>query len=193
MTDVLKEIFNDIKDDPMNKDFTDRGIDPLYSADKNATIMIVGQAPGQKAEASRMYWNDQSGDRLRDWIGVSREKFYSTDKIAILPMDFYFPGMGKSGDLPPRKGFAEKWHPKLIEQMPNLELIILVGSYAVHHYLNLKTSVKLTDIVRDYNHYLPRYFPLVHPSPRNQIWMRKNPWFDTDVLPVLKEHVHKLM
>ncbi|AQP52881.1 uracil-DNA glycosylase [Vagococcus penaei] len=193
MNDIFTTIFKEIKQDPMNHSFTSKGIDPLYFAGPEATVLIIGQAPGKKAEQSRLYWNDASGDRLRNWIGMSRKEFYTSNKLAILPMDFYFPGKGKSGDLPPRKEFAKKWHPRLIEAMPKLQLIILVGSYATHHYLQLKTSIRLTDIVSNYDRYYPPYFPLIHPSPRNQIWMKKNPWFENTVLPSLKTVVQKLI
>lgn len=108
-------------------------------------------------------------------------------------MDFYFPGKGKSGDLPPRAGFAEKWHPLLLSQMPDVKLLVLVGTYAVHHYLELPQKVKLTDIVRGYEDYLLGAFPLVHPSPRNQIWMKKNPWFESEVVPALQDEVRKAL
>ena len=108
-------------------------------------------------------------------------------------MDFYFPGSGKSGDLPPRKGFAQKWHPRLLAAMPNIQLTILVGAYATKHYLNLKASTKLTTVVKNYQEYLPAYFPLVHPSPRNQIWLKKNPWFEAEVIPNLQARVRKIL
>ena len=155
--------------------------------------MIVGQAPGRVAEESGIVWNDRSGDRLRDWMGIDRDTFYNSGKLAIVPMDFYFTGTGKSGDLPPRKDFADKWHPRLLELMPDLKLTILVGSYATKRYLQLKSSASLTQVVKDYRDYLPVYFPLVHPSPRNQIWMKKNPWFDQTVIPDLRELVAQIM
>ena len=189
----MDAIFEAIKQDPQNADYTKRGIDPLYTAPKTARIVIVGQAPGAKAEAKRRYWDDVSGDRLRDWMGIDRETFYQSDKLAILPLDFYFPGHGKSGDLPPRKGFADKWHPKLLATMPDVELFVLVGSYAQKYYLKDKAQKTLTATVQDYADYLPTYFPLVHPSPRNQIWMSKNPWFDREVLPVFKETIAAIL
>ena len=124
---------------------------------------------------------------------LDRDVFYDSGRLAIVPMDFYFPGKGRSGDLPPRRGFAEKWHPRLLELMPKIELTILIGNYTNRYYLGIQTKNTLTDIVRDFRSYLPRYFPLVHPSPRNQIWMKKNPWFEQDVLPELKARVRKLM
>ncbi|RRF90751.1 MAG: uracil-DNA glycosylase family protein, partial [Coriobacteriaceae bacterium] len=125
--------------------------------------------------------------------GMEPSVFYDPAQVAILPMDFYFPGKGKSGDLPPRAGFAEKWHPLLLSQMPDVKLLVLVGTYAVHHYLELPQKVKLTDIVRGYEDYLPGAFPLVHPSPRNQIWMKKNPWFESEVVPALQDEVRKAL
>lgn len=191
MPNSFGSIFKAIQQDPMNQIFTNQQIDPLYSASSTARLLIIGQAPGKRAQDSRMYWNDPSGDRLRQWLGISRQSFYDTSKVAILPMDFYFPGTGKSGDLPPRKGFAEKWHPLLLEAMPNIELTLLIGAYATKHYLHLKSGTSLTSVVKNYQIYLPSIFPLVHPSPRNQIWMKKNPWFEQQVLPDLKKEITK--
>ena len=189
----FKAIAEEIQKDPENASFTKRGIDPLFFAGPDCRIMIVGQAPGRVAEESGIVWNDRSGDRLREWMGIDRDTFYNSGKLAIVPMDFYFPGTGKSGDLPPRKDFADKWHPRLLELMPDLKLTILVGSYATKRYLKLKSSASLTQVVKDYHDYLPEFFPLVHPSPRNQIWMKKNPWFDQTVIPDLQELVAQIM
>ena len=189
----FKAIAEEIRKDPENASFTKRGIDPLFYAGPECRIMIVGQAPGRVAEESGIVWNDRSGDRLRDWMGIARDTFYNSGKLAIVPMDFYFPGTGKSGDLPPRKDFADTWHPRLLELMPDLKLTILVGSYATKRYLKLKSSASLTQVVKDYRDYLPEFFPLVRPSPRNQIWMKKNPWFDQTVIPDLQELVAQIM
>ncbi|MFC2731034.1 MAG: uracil-DNA glycosylase family protein [Pauljensenia sp.] len=189
----FKAIAEEIRKDPENASFTKRGIDPLFFAGPECRIMIVGQAPGRVAEESGILWNDRSGDRLREWMGIDRDTFYNSGKLAIVPMDFYFPGTGKSGDLPPRKDFADKWHPRLLELMPDLKLTILVGSYATKRYLQPKSSASLTQVVKDYRDYLPEFFPLVHPSPRNQIWMKKNPWFDQTVIPDLQELVAQIM
>jgi uracil DNA glycosylase family protein len=189
----FKAIAEEIRKDPENASFTKRGIDPLFFAGADCRIMIVGQAPGRVAEESGIVWNDRSGDRLREWMGIDRDTFYNSGKLAIVPMDFYFPGTGKSGDLPPRKDFADKWHPRLLELMPDLKLTILVGSYATKRYLKLKSSASLTQVVKDYRDYLPEFFPLVHPSPRNQIWMKKNPWFDQTVIPDLQKLVAQIM
>ena len=174
----FREVAEAIKKDPENASFTKRGIDPLFFAGPECRIMVVGQAPGRLAEESGIVWNDRSGDRLRDWMGIDRDTFYNSGKLAIVPMDFYFPGTGKSGDLPPRKDFADKWHPRLLELMPDLKL---------------KSSASLTQVVKDYRDYLPEFFPLVHPSPRNQIWMKKNPWFNQTVIPDLQKLVAQIM
>ena len=191
--DKFKEIFEAIKADPQNKKYTKEGIEPLYSVHKEAKICIIGQAPGIRAQESRLFWNDPSGDRLRDWLGIDRTTFYESNKISILPLDFYFPGKGKSGDLPPRAGFVQKWHKALLEEMPEIELFILVGSYAIKYYLNLKSSAKTTEVIHDFEAYLPKYFPLVHPSPRNNMWLAKNPWFEPELLPELKKRIAQLM
>ncbi|MCR5392653.1 MAG: uracil-DNA glycosylase family protein [Olsenella sp.] len=182
-------VFQAIRADEQNGEFTRQGIDPLYTASVTSRLVIIGQAPGRVAQETRIPWNDKSGDRLRDWLGIDRATFYDPSAVALLPMDFYYPGKGKSGDLPPRRGFAEKWHPVLLGMMPQVRLTVLVGSYATRRYLELSSSAKLTDVVRNYADYLPQFFPLVHPSPRNQLWMSRNPWFETDVLPRLRSEV----
>ena len=189
---TLTQIKNAIMADPQNKSFTERGIEPLFSAPTSARINIVGQAPGLKAEQTRLYWNDKSGDRLREWLGVDRETFYHSDLFAVIPMDFYYPGKGKSGDLPPRKGFAEKWHPKILADLPNIELTILIGQYAQKYYLP-ENTLNVTKTVQNYAKFLPHFLPLVHPSPRNQIWLKKNPWFAQNVVPTLQQRVKTIL
>ena len=191
--ETLEDIKKAIMDDSQNQAYTKRGIEPLFAAPKTARINIVGQAPGIKAQETRLYWNDKSGDRLREWMGVDYDTFYHSGYFAAIPMDFYFPGHGKSGDLPPRKGFAEKWHQQILELLPDLELTILIGQYAQKYYLHQKGTVKLTDTVKHYQDYLPEYFPLVHPSPRNQIWLVKNPWFAEQVIPDLRANVQQII
>ena len=186
---IFEKIKEEIMADTMNVSYTNRGIAPLFKASVDARIVIVGQAPGRKAEETQMFWNDLSGDRLREWMGISRQVFYESDRIAHLPMDFYYPGKAKQGDLPPRKGFAEKWHPLLLEEMPYIETILLVGNYAQKYYLGKSREKNLTETVRNYRNYLPKYLPLVHPSPLNIGWFKRNPWFESEVLSVLKEIV----
>lgn len=189
---TLSQIKNTIMADPQNKIFTERGIEPLFAAPKSARINIVGQAPGLKAEQTRLYWNDKSGDRLREWLGVDRETFYHSDLFAVIPMDFYYPGKGKSGDLPPRKGFAKKWHPKILADLPNIELTILIGQYAQKYYLP-ENTLNVTETVQNYAKFLPHFLPLVHPSPRNQLWLAKNPWFEQEVVPTLQQRVKTIL
>ncbi|MCB4998255.1 uracil-DNA glycosylase family protein [Streptococcus mutans] len=189
----LEEITKAIMADSQNKVFTEKNIEPLFAAPKTARINIVGQAPGIKAQESRLYWNDKSGDRLREWMGVDCDTFYHSGYFAVIPMDFYYPGKGKSGDLPPRKGFAQKWHQPILDLLPDIQLTILIGNYAQKYYLHQKSSVKLTDTVAHYKKYLPDYFPLVHPSPRNQIWMSKHPWFEAQVVPDLKKIIQQII
>lgn len=183
---TFEEIKQEIMDDSMNHSYTIKGIQPLFKASKDARIAIVGQAPGRKAEETRLFWNDLSGDRLREWMGISREKFYETDRIAQLPMDFYYQGKAKTGDVPPRKGFAEKWHPRLLSEMPYIETILLIGAYSQKYYLDKRRGKNLTETVMNFQKYLPEYLPLVHPSPLNIGWFKRNPWFESDVLPILK-------
>ena len=188
----LIQIKNAIMRDAQNQSFTERGIEPLFAAPIGARINIVGQAPGVKAEQTRLYWNDQSGDRLREWLGVDRETFYHSGLFAVIPMDFYYPGKGKSGDLPPRKGFAEKWHPQILADLPNIELTILIGQYAQKYYLP-QNKRNVTETVKNYREFLPHFLPLVHPSPRNQLWLAKNPWFAQEVIPELQQRVKRIL
>jgi uracil-DNA glycosylase len=187
------EIFNAIIDDPMNVDMKNKGFVPVYSAGPKAKIVIVGQAPGSKAQASMVPWNDVSGVLLRKWLGVTDDEFYNPDKIALVPMDFYYPGKGAHGDLPPRKGFAEKWHPRLFELMPDVQLTLLVGAYSQKYYLGKRSKSNLTETVKAYHEYLPTYFPLVHPSPLNFRWRSRNPWFETEVVPELGMYVDEIL
>ncbi|WP_205401310.1 uracil-DNA glycosylase family protein [Streptococcus lutetiensis] len=189
----LEQLVADIMADEQNASYTEQGIKPLFTVPKTARINIVGQAPGIRAQESGLYWNDPSGDNLRKWLGVDREMFYDSGLFAVVPMDYYFPGKGKSGDLAPRKGFADKWHKRTLALAPNIELHILVGSYAQRYYLHQKSSAKLTDTVRHYKDYLPEFFPLVHSSPRNNIWQRKNPWFEEEVIPDLQKRVKAIL
>ncbi|TYA22523.1 uracil-DNA glycosylase family protein [Aggregatibacter actinomycetemcomitans] len=189
---TFTQIKHAIMSDLQNQSFTERGIEPLFAAPTGARINVVGQAPGVKAEQTRLYWNDKSGDRLREWLDVDRETFYHSGLFAVLPMDFYYPGKGKSGDLPPRKGFAEKWHPSILTGLPNIELTIVIGQYAQQYYLP-QNKRNVTETVRNYREFLPHFLPLVHPSPRNQLWLAKNPWFMQDVVPTLQQLVKQIL
>lgn len=185
----VTEITQAIEADPANAAFTEQGWVPLFHVPATATILLISQAPGRIAQQTATYFNDASGDRLRDWMGVSRETFYDSDKIAVMPLDFYYPGKGKSGDLPPRKGFSDQWHPQLLPLMPRVSLTLLIGQYAIKAYLGKDRYRTLTETVRHYDEYLPDYLPLVHPSPLNVGWQKRNPWFQTDVVPDLQARV----
>jgi uracil-DNA glycosylase len=187
VTDELAGIRARIIADPANGWAKDSGWAPLYTAATTSRIAIIGQAPGRRAQESGIPWDDPSGVKLRQWLGVTDEEFYDPAQIALLPMDFYYPGKAKSGDLPPRKEFAPTWHPLILEQLADLRLTILIGSYAQKHYL--RTTSSLTETVRSHAAYLPTYFPIVHPSPLNFRWQAKNPWFETDVIPELRRLV----
>lgn len=178
-----------IIDDPDNAGFAALGYEPLYVAGAGARVAIIGQAPGRKAQETGIAWNDASGVTLVEWLGVSEEEFRDPDLFALLPMDFFYPGKGGSGDLPPRKGFADRWHPPLLDLMPDIQLLLLVGSYAQGQYLGARAGRTLTETVMAYESYLPKYLPLVHPSPLNFRWQARNPWFAEDLLPVLRGRV----
>lgn len=189
MPEIYETIKEAIMNDPEKASFTQQNIEPLFSAPEHAKIAVIGQAPGIKAQNSGKYWNDQSGIRLREWMGVTNAQFYESDLFAILPMDFYYPGKGKSGDLPPRKDFGPKWHPLILKELPNIELIILVGTYAQNYYLKETKYRTLTETVAHYERYLPTYFPIVHPSPLNGRWLKNNPWFVEKVVPALQKRI----
>lgn len=186
MASTLDLIRAEIAADPSNAWAAELGWEPLYSVASGARIVLVGQAPGRKAQESGKPWNDASGVKLRSWLGVTDEQFYDPDLFAILPMDFYYPGKGASGDLPPRKDFAERWHPRILAELPRRSLTVLVGSYAQKYYLGGRAKKSLTETVRAYQEYLPETVPLVHPSPLNFRWQAKNPWFEEDVVPALR-------
>lgn len=164
---------------------------PVLVAQPEARLLIIGQAPGLKVHNSGIPWNDPSGDRLRSWLGIDRPQFYSDPRIAIVPMGFCYPGKGRSGDLPPRPECAPRWHERVLSFLPLVELVLLIGQYAQRYYLP-PPALSLTERVRDYDGQ-GRYFPLPHPSPRNQIWLKKNPWFEAQTLPLLRRRVAPLL
>jgi len=190
---TLQEIYQAIMADPENIAATKAGQLPLYTASKKAKIVLVGQAPGRIAQATEKPWNDQSGIKLRSWLGVSDKQFYDPDIFSILPMDFYYPGKGAHGDLPPRRGFAEKWHPQILAHMPDVQLIVLVGAYSQKYYLGKTRKATLTETVRSYHEYLPKFMPLVHPSPLNFRWHARNPWFAEELVRELQKIVAKIL
>ena len=186
------KIIKKLKEDSRNKSYTERGIPPIFQVSPKAQILIIGQAPGKKVEESLIPFNDKSGEKLVQWMGIDRDTFYS-EKIAILPMDFYYPGNGKTGDLPPRSFIAKEYHKDILDLMPDIKLTILIGSYSMKYYLGKSMKENLTETVRSYKEYLPKYFPIVHPSPLNFRWQKANPWFEGEIVPVLRDKVHKIL
>ncbi|WP_347157322.1 uracil-DNA glycosylase family protein [Pontibacter chitinilyticus] len=166
---------------------------PVLQASATAKILVVGQAPGTKVHASGIPWDDQSGKRLRQWLNLEPEVFYDTTQVAIIPMGFCYPGKGKSGDLPPRSECAQHWHQQLLVLLPNIQLTLLIGKYAQDHFLQKSAKATLTETVAQWHEYLPQYMPLPHPSPRNQFWLRRNPWFEADAVPALQQLVQGLL
>lgn len=172
---------------------------PVLRVGKRARVCVCGQAPGTRVHASGKPFTDPSGDRLRDWMGVTEDEFYDADKIAIVPMGFCFPGLDvRGGDLPPRRECAPLWRSRVMEQLPDLELMLLVGQYALKWHLGARRHPSLTQTVRHWRDYaepaegIP-VLPLPHPSWRNNAWLKKNSWFDADVLPFLKAEVRRLI
>lgn len=166
---------------------------PVIRASTQSKILIIGQAPGQKVQNSGIPWDDLSGKELRRWLNVSNEQFYDTNLMAIMPMGMCFPGKGKSGDLPPRKECAPLWHDKVRAQMPSIQLTLLIGKYSQDYYLGKQAKENLTQTVAHFENYLPTYLPLPHPSPRNKIWMKRNDWFELQVVPVLQSMVAQII
>jgi uracil-DNA glycosylase len=167
---------------------------PVLRVSATARMLIVGQAPGTKVHATGVPWNDASGDRLRQWLEMDRDTFYDVSRIAIMPMGFCFPGQDANGsDLPPRRECAPKWHAPILALMPEIRLTLLVGSYAQARYLGPRAKQGMTETVRAFAEYLPDgLMPLPHPSWRNTGWLKRNPWFEAEVLPVLRERVRRL-
>lgn len=163
---------------------------PVIQASSEARLMIVGQAPGTRVHDTGIPWNDPSGDRLRRWLDLDRDTFYDPSRIAIMPMGLCYPGKGKSGDLPPRPECAPQWHGQVWPLLPNIGMTLLVGQYAQNYYLSDKPKT-LTDTVKAWRRWAPTYLPLPHPSPRNTLWLKKNPWFETDVVPYIRDYVHQ--
>lgn len=190
---TLESIKKEIMQDPDNIEFTDKGWVPIFMASPQSKLLIIGQAPGITTQEKGQSFMDRSGNKLREWLGVNEDYFYNSGKIAVLPLDFYFPGKGKTGDLPPRKDFAIKWHPMLIDQMPHIELTLLIGAYAQKFYLKDRMKRNLTETVKAYQEYLPVYFPLVHPSPLNIRWFKNNPEFEEKIVPHLQTLVKSIL
>jgi len=166
---------------------------PVFQLGPKARILIAGQAPGRRVHETGIPFNDPSGERLRAWMGINAAVFYDPTKIAILPMGFCYPGTGTSGDLPPRPECAIEWRVKLLKLLPALELTLVIGQYALDWHLETTQKATLTQTVQNWKQYWPAVLPLPHPSPRNNIWLKKNPWFEIDILPILSRKVESLL
>jgi uracil-DNA glycosylase len=166
---------------------------PTLQAGSKARLLIVGQAPGTRVHATGIPFNDPSGDRLRDWLGIGRDAFYDRSKVALVPQGFCYPGKGKGGDLPPRPECAPTWAAKVRRHMPRIALTLLVGQHAQKHYLGDRRKRTLAATSEAYEDYLPEFWPIPHPSPRNLLWLRRNPWFEREIVPVLRKKVRALL
>lgn len=189
----MEELLKDIHKCTICKAHLPLGPRPVVTAHLESKIVIIGQAPGTKVHASGVPWDDQSGKKLRQWLNVTDDEFYETKNFAIIPMGFCYPGKAKTGDLPPRPECAPEWHEQLLSKMPNVKLIILIGTYAQKYYLKDKAKKTLTETVGEYKSYLPQYFPIPHPSPTNRFWRAKNPWFEESIVPDIQQFIRRLL
>jgi uracil-DNA glycosylase len=165
---------------------------PVLRAGATARILVVGQAPGARVHMTGIPWDDPSGARLRSWMGVDKDVFYDASRIAIIPMGYCYPGRGKGGDSPPRPECATLWLDQILARLPGIELTLLVGQYAQRHFLGCRRKQSLTATVSAWREYAPQYLPLPHPSPRNQPWFQQHPWFDRQLVPVVRARIKAL-
>lgn len=186
----MQNLLTEIRNCTVCKEFLPNTPKPIVQASTTSKIVIIGQAPGQKVQNSGIPWDDVSGNNLREWLRVSKETFYNEKMFALIPMGFCFPGTGKTGDLPPRPECALLWHHQILTSMPEVKLTILIGQYAQNYYLKNNAKKTLTETVKNYNEYLPDFLPLPHPSPRNNIWQKKNSWFKESIIPTLQKIIY---
>ena len=166
---------------------------PVLQVDQRARILVAAQAPGRKVHETGIPFNNPSGDRLRDWMGIPPATFYDPSKIAIVPMGFCYPGSGKTGDRPPRPECAAAWRVELLGKLPDLQFTLVIGQYVAAYHLRSSHMSTLTETIKAWRNYWPTIVPLPHPSPRNQIWLRKNPWFSRDILPALRKRIQEVL
>ncbi len=188
----LESLLTDVRACTLCAEYLPLGPRPVVQIHESARILIAGQAPGRKVHETGIPFNDASGDRLRTWLGVSRDVFYDASQIAILPMGFCFPGTGKSGDLPPRPECALAWRAPLLSHLKNLKLTLVIGQYAMAYHFPDATGT-LTEIVQAWHKYWPHTVPLPHPSPRNNLWLKHNPWFEQELVPLLQNRVAEIL
>jgi uracil-DNA glycosylase len=192
-TDQLQILATEVRACTLCERHLKDGVRPVFQVGVDARILVAGQAPGRKVHASGVPFDDASGERLRSWMGISADVFYDANQVAILPMGFCYPGTGKSGDLAPRKECAPLWRAPLLAAMPQIELVLVIGQYAINWHLPQCAGASLTETVRNWRSHWPSILPLPHPSPRNNIWLKANPWFSQEVLPVLQERVAEVL
>ena len=190
MADTISRLLADIRACRLCEAHLPLGPRPVLQASSTSRLLIVSQAPGRKVHDTGIPFNDVSGERLREWLGIDRDAFYDASRVAIVPMGFCFPGSGRGGDLPPRPECAPAWHPRLLPQLKQVQLTLVIGQYAQAGLLRVARCARLTDTVKAWRDHLAHSrLPLPHPSPRNRPWLMRNPWFETELLPVLREHV----
>jgi len=187
----LEDLLCTIRDCKVCKEHLPLGPRPIIEASKVSKIVLISQAPGRIVHESGIAWNDQSGKKLREWLGVKEDTFYNVDNFAVLPMGFCYPGKAKTGDLPPRKECAPLWHEAVWKELKNVKLKIIIGSYAANYYLGKDNN--LTQKVQNYEKYLPEFWTLPHPSPVNRFWRKKNPWFEAGVVPKLQDKIAEIL
>jgi len=188
----LRELLRDVRACTVCAEHLDAGPRPIVQVGATAPIVIIGQAPGRRVHESGIPWHDPSGDRLRSWLGVSEETFYDADRVAIIPMGFCYPGSAASGDKAPRRECAPLWHDALLSHLPQDRLEVIIGTYAQKKYIDSPRK-NLTETVASWQHYLPHQIVMPHPSPRNVGWFKKNPWFETDVIPAVQSRVQEVL
>ncbi|MCP4596749.1 uracil-DNA glycosylase family protein [Neptuniibacter sp.] len=193
----MEALIKEIKQCKLCEPHLPLGANPVFQISPTSKLLIIGQAPGTKVHQTSIPWNDPSGDRLRDWLEMDKEAFYNSENISIVPMGLCYPGKGRSGDLPPRPECAPQWHDIILKQLTQVQLILLIGQYSQQYYLKesgLTAQYKtLTERVKHFAECPGIFFPLPHPSPRNQIWLKKNPWFYKECLPALRERVQQAL
>jgi uracil-DNA glycosylase len=185
----MNTLITNIRKCEVCKEYLPLGPRPVFQLSALSKIIIIGQAPGRRVHETGVPWNDASGNRLREWMNIEESMFYDAAIFSILPMGLCYPGKGISGDLPPRRECAPLWHPKAFKYLKRSPLVLLVGQYAQRYYLKNDFKGSLTETIRNYREYLPQYFPLPHPSPRNQNWVRVNPWFGEEIIPALQKSI----
>ena len=192
-TQQLQLLANEVRACTLCEQHLKDGIRPVLQVGVGARILVAGQAPGRKVHSSGVPFDDASGERLRSWMGIRTDVFYDANQVAILPMGFCYPGTGRSGDLAPRKECAPRWRTPLLASMQQIELILVIGKYAIDWHLPQCAGASLTETVRNWRNHWPNVLPLPHPSPRNNIWLKANPWFSLEVLPLLRERVTEVL